>query len=385
MFLHENYGLDIRSCSILLVRALWGVVPESQRGRLRLGNGWSCMLRVLAPAPREAWREVIASSPAALPEQTPEWVDAIVAGGGHEDASRLYESRDGQIAVLPLVRRRRAAGEWLTSFPPGWGIGGPVGPLIDERLVRGIVDDLSRLRATRITVRPDPLTDDAWARATAGTSALAVARCGHVLDLSGGIEHARARLSSSARRHLRIAQRRGVTVQTDTGGRLLPLYYQLFLRSVDRWARGQHEPLALARWRAGRRDPLAKLQAISAALSGRMRTTIAFVDGRPAAGVIVLHGRTAHYTRGAMDKDVAGPTHASAFAQWAAIEDACSAGIVTYHMGETGASASLAAYKQQFGATAVPYSEYRFERLPITRADSALRTSVKSILGFRDV
>jgi hypothetical protein len=342
------------------------------------------MLRVIAPAPRDVWRQIVASSPAALPEQTPEWVDAITADGRYEDASRLYEFRDGRAAVLPLVRRRRAPGDWLSSFPPGWGIGGPVGPAIDVTLVRAVVDDLTRLRATRITVRPDPTTADVWAQATAGTTTLAVARRGHVLDLAGGIEATRARLGSQARRNLRIAHKRGVTVQTDAGDRLLPLYYQLFLRSVDRWARAQHEPVTLARWRAGRRDPLAKLQSISEALSGRMRTTIAFVDGRPAAGVIVLHGRTAHYTRGAMDKALAARTYASHLAQWTAIEDACRSGMASYHMGESGNSDSLASYKEQFGAVSVPYAEYRFEQLPITRADTALRGSVKTVLRFRD-
>ena len=53
-------------------------------------------------------------------------------------------------------------------------------------------------------------------------------------------------------------------------------------------------------------------------------------------------------------------------------------------MGESGAAEGLARFKERFGAVAVPYGEYRLERLPITGADRALRRVVKRIVGFRD-
>ncbi len=343
------------------------------------------MMRVMAPVSRPSWREVLASAPGALPEQSPEWIDAMVASGRYDDASRLYELRDGRRLVLPLVRRRGWLGGWLGSFPAGWGIGGPVGDALDASVLRRIVGDLAGLRATRIVVRPDPLTAGLWHEAVAGLPVTAVGRRAHVLDLSGGREAVEGRLAGRTRRSIRTAERRGVVVETDGTGRLLPQYYQLFLRSVDRWAGRQQEPLALARWRAGRRDPLDKLYALSEAMRGGLRVSIAFVEGRPAAGVIVLRGRTAHYTRGAMDREIAGPSRASFLAQWTAISEAIDAGCTAYHMGESGDSASLAAYKEQFGARSVTYAEYRLERLPITRADDLVRAAAKRALGVRDV
>lgn len=341
-------------------------------------------MRVFSHAPRDIWREVIAESPSALPEHSPEWLDAITSSGRYEDASRLYEFRDGRRIVMPLVRRRGAPGGWLGSFPAGWGIGGPVGAGIDADAVRAIASDLAGVGAIRVSVRPDPLTGPMWADALDQFPVVALPKRAHVLDLSDGIDAVRERLPAKGRRNIRTAQRKGVTVETDSTGRLLPQYYQLFLRSIDRWAGRQHEPLALARWRSQRRDPIEKLYEVVEKMNGAAQVSIAFVEGHPAAGTIVLHGRTAHYTRGSMDRELAGPTCASVLAQWTAIEAAAAAGCTAYHMGDSGQSASLAAYKEQFGARPFDYSEYRLEKLPVTRADIALRSAVKRLLKFQD-
>ncbi|HLU54231.1 MAG TPA: hypothetical protein VKZ81_02125, partial [Pseudonocardia sp.] len=146
-------------------------------------------MRVIAPAPREPWREVLARDPHALPEHAPEWIDAMVARGAYEDASRLYEFSDGRRFVLPLVRRRgpSAPGGWYGSYPTGWGIGGLAGAGVDAGVVAAVVDDLRSLDAVRVTVRPDPLQAHAWA-AVDGPGITRIARRAHVIDLSGGVE-----------------------------------------------------------------------------------------------------------------------------------------------------------------------------------------------------
>jgi hypothetical protein len=53
-------------------------------------------------------------------------------------------------------------------------------------------------------------------------------------------------------------------------------------------------------------------------------------------------------------------------------------------LGGTGASVSLAHFKERFGAIPVDYAEYRLERIPYTRYDRALRGAAKSALRFRD-
>jgi hypothetical protein len=205
-----------------------------------------------------------------------------------------------------------------------------------------------------------------------------------VIDLTDGPEAAFTRLSKSARRGTRLAERAGVRVELDRGGALLVDYYQLYLTSVDRWARRQHEPRALAQFRARRRDPLAKLRAMSDHLGKAFVVAMAYVDDRPAFGSITLLGRTAHDIRAAMDVDRVQKTCAGDLVQWTTIRLACELGCTAYHLGESGRSASLAQYKEKFGAVPLDYAELRLERLPWTRADQALRTAVKRLIRFRD-
>ncbi|MEN3263298.1 GNAT family N-acetyltransferase, partial [Pseudonocardia sp.] len=169
-----------------------------------------------------------------------------------------------------------------------------------------------------------------------------------------------------------------------SGAYLLPVYYRLHFTSVERWAEKQHDSRVLARWRAHRRDPLEKFEAKSKHLSEAFRMCVAFVGDRPTAAVIVLFGRTARYIRGAMDRDLAGPSRANAVLHLAAIEQACLEGCSTDHLGEPGASASLARFRERFGAVPVNNSEYRIGRFPITAVDSAVRSAVKTVLRFWD-
>jgi hypothetical protein len=162
------------------------------------------------------------------------------------------------------------------------------------------------------------------------------------------------------------------------------VFYALWERSLARWAAQQHEPVWLARRRGHHRDPYAKLERIARTLGDACRVWVAWHDGEPAAALIVLQGTNAHYTRGAMDKDLAGPTRANYLLHRLAIEDACAAGCRRYHMGESGRSASLAQFKTRFGARPHPYAEYRLERVPLSAADAGLRTAVKRAIRFRD-
>jgi hypothetical protein len=340
---------------------------------------------------RQQWRAVVDADPDALPEHTPEWVDAICAGGGYQDATRVYAAADGRRFVVPLVRRTGAAGwgGWYLSPPPAWGMGGVVGRDLDEPALRQILTDLVGLRAQRLWFRPDPLRARQWdlvtdTRATRG-STVAIPRRAHVVDLSGGVDAVWSRLHSGARKYVRRAERAGVRIEIDRAGDLLDTYYDLYLSSVDRWAVRQHEPMRLARWRAQRRDPLAKLRAMAHHLGPDFVLTMAYVDDVPAYGSIMLLGQTAHVTRSAMDIDRVGATKAGSLVQWSMLQLACETGCRTYHLGESGRSRPLAQFKESFGAIGIDYAEHRFERLPFTVADQRLRAVAKKILRFRDV
>lgn len=347
-------------------------------------------VRVTGPVQREVWRRVLASDPDAVPSQAPEWVDALCSTGRYRDVSLQYETAQGQLAVLPMVAR---AGWWVPaggtrdSMPPAWGFGGPlVEGGVNRRLLVAVATDLATHPRLRVHLRPNPLHAELWASATAGLPHLTSkpARA-HVLDLAGGFDAVwRDRFKSTTRTQVRKAERLGVEVETDTTGRLVPVFHQLLRQSVDRWASQQHEPRALARVRLARRDPVDKLLAVARSLGDGCRISIAWYDGRPAAGIIVLRGRNAHFTRAAMDKDLAGPSRASSLLQKVAIEEACEAGCRKYHMGESSTGSGVSDFKDRFGARAYPYHEYFFESLPLSSVDQITRTAVKRAIGFRD-
>jgi hypothetical protein len=336
-------------------------------------------LRVTTPADRKVWAEVLAADPQALVTQTPAWTEVVCDIGGYADASRLYELPDGRRLVLPMVRR----GPAQASLPDGWGFGGPVveGGLQPED-AETVLADLAEARAIRTSMRPNPLNAEMW---SGFEGAIAVPRLAHVLDLEGGFEHIwNERFTSHTRRAVKKAEASGLTVECDTTGRLVPVYYSLYERSLERWSESLQEPLWLARYRARRRDPQRKIEALAEALGAQARVWVASLDGKPAAAILVLVGANAHYTRGAMDRELAAPTRANQLLHRLAIEDACLAGCRSYHMGETGTSSGLARFKEGFGAQPYHYAQYHHERLPITAADRAVRSAVKYVVGFRE-
>jgi hypothetical protein len=352
--------------------------PEYADERVRLA-----VPQVISPAPRQAWAELLAADPQALVSQTPAWLDCVCSVTGARDASRLYDFGGGRTLLLPLVRLRRRPGTYA-SFPPAWGFGGLVGYDPTACEVRAVLSDLRDHCGLSVRVRPNPLQHAVWDAAKPfGVAALE--RRAHAIDLSEGFDHVWSHgFSGRARNHVRRAEKAGVTVEVDSTGRLVPVFYDLFERSVERWASKQNEPLALARLRARRRDPLPKLRRMVEDLDGAARLSVAYAGDRPAAAILVLQGANAQYTRGAMDIEIAGPTRANYLLHRVAIEDACRSGCATYQMGETGDSRSLAQFKEALGARPYPYAEYLHERLPLSAVDGGARRAAKRILGFRD-
>lgn len=339
-------------------------------------------MRVISPAPRDVWLDVLKSDPTAFVYQTPKGLDALCAELGSEDASRLYEFADGRQLILPLYRRRGVP-RWLT-VERSPKVGGLVcsGPVRPEEL-EAIFSDLRSRPLLRTIVRPMALFGDTWA-AAAPRGVNSVRRVAHVLDLQGGFETVREqRFNRQARRAIRKAERAQLDVECDRSGKLVPVFYDLLQRSVDRWAEQRHEPRQLARWRAKHRDPLDRFRVMAETLGDACQIWVARVNGQPAAAIVVLQGTNAHYTRGAMDKDLAGPVRASFLLQKLAIEDACRAGCRYYYMGETGTSESLARFKSHFGAHAYSFSEYHLERFPITSVENRLRGLARKIFDLR--
>ena len=334
---------------------------------------------------RAHWEAVWRSDPDALPTQQPRWMDALCSGGSWIDATRSYRAADGRCIVVPLARRRGAGSHGVeASMPAHWGFGGIVaeGGVTPDDL-RIALDDLTARAVLRQSIRPNPRHGRLY-RAAAPARALQIPRRAHVLDLSGGVDVVWKGFSESRRRAVRKAERSGVEIEHDTSGRLLAEFFELYACSEARWAAQQHEPAALARFRTRFRDTLAKWQRIARHLDGGCHQWVARHAGHAVASIIVLSGVNAHYTRGAMDKARAGPLRANDLLMWHAIRAACGSGAGAFHLGESGGSASLAHYKERFGAQPVDYPELRLERLPITRADHLARTVVKRAIGFHE-
>jgi Acetyltransferase (GNAT) domain len=345
------------------------------------------MYALVSPAPRDAWEAALAAYPNALVSQTPAWTDFLRAAAGYEDVSRMYELPGDRRLVLPMVRRKRLvrALAQAASMPSAWGIGGLVAPDgVRATDAATVFADLVGHGGLRTLLRPNPLDGAAWAHARPG-GVLATPHRSHVLELDGDFERVLAeRFTSKARRDLRRAQRSGLTIECDTSGRLVPVYYELFERSVARWAAQQHEPRALARWRAHRWDPRRKFELMAQMLEGAFKLWVAWADGRPAAAILILQGANAAYTRGAMDKEMAGPTRANYLLHARAIEEACASGCRWYDMGDSGGSASLSRFKQAFGARPRDHADYHVERLPFTALERRARQAVKRAIRFRE-
>lgn len=344
--------------------------------------------QVTSPAPREVWRELFQNDPEALPSQSPEWLDCVCALRKCRDVSRFYEFSDGQQLVMPVVSRNW----WSQSFsvqaslPPAWGWGGVLTKhsLSPEHLST-VFGDISSRSALSVSLCPNPRQGELWQEARPD-GVMTFPRRAHVLDLEGGWERVwQKRINSGTRRKVRKAERVGVEVEGDTTGRLLGVFYKLFLLSVERWAEQQHEPVWLAHWRAQQRDPLRKLEYLARHLGSQFKVWVAWHDGHAVAASVVLLGTNADYALGAMDKERAGPVYANYLLHQRAIKDACRLGCHHYHMGESGESEGIAHFKERFGARAYPYSEYRLERLPLSRIDRGLRGIVKRAIGFQDV
>ena len=344
--------------------------------------------RVTCPAPRAAWKQLMALDPEAIPYQSPEWNDAICAEGHFKDISRYYQFDDGCRILVPLVTVAAVGPVRLTaaSYPGGCGMGGAIccdGATAGH--LREVLKDLISLGFVSIRIRPNPRQGKRWSEAASGLGLAAKQRRAHVIDLKDGFDHVYNELfASSTRAGVRKAERNGVVVKSSSKGDLIPVLYALLERSVERWAGQQNEPLWLARLRFKRRDPIKKLYQIQEALGDACNVWVAWVDGEPVAASLVLMGKNVNDSRGAIDRVALGSSRANDLLQKLTIEDACRSGCRFYHLGESGNSVPLSRFKERFGATHYDYSEILLERFPVSRIEDTLKMGVKKMIGFKD-
>jgi hypothetical protein len=333
-------------------------------------------VRVLSPAPRDAWRRALAADADAVATLTPEWMDGLSAARGYVDASRLYELPDGRTLVLPLAGRIwagvRVAEE---SWPYGCGYGGVLSPggRLTARDVAIVLADLARRPVIRAGLVPMPLTSPIW-QAGASSSMRRVPYLTQILDLEGGFEVVwRRRYRQEVRRYVRRAGRMSLDVHRDPR-RGVEAFTVLYADSIDRWARQRGQPRWAAHALAKRRDPVGQLAAAVAMLGEACTIWSAYRAGEPIAACAVLHrGRHAMGWLSANNRELARETGATYLLSSMAIEAACIAGARYFHMGESDPGSGVQRHKAQFGAVAVEYQALRFERLPVTGGTENLR------------
>jgi Acetyltransferase (GNAT) domain len=336
-------------------------------------------LLAIGAAARPAWQRICDREPDLALSQTPAWSDCLCQDGRFTDVSRLYELPGGRHVVLPLVRRSHLPSPLAAEdgWPSGWGYGGLIaegGPRAPE--AAAVVEHLRGWSAGRTGLwtapapAPTSAHQDGWAAARPRRT-----RPAHVLDLAGGFDYVWAsRFTSKVRSASRKAGRRGVTAEFGTSRRLLETFDALYRRSVDRWARDRHEPVAIRRWLAGRREPLHKLTTMAHRLGDAFSVGIAWRDGVPVSGIVVLvNGQWASYWRGAMDYERAAHTGANELLHRTAIERATALGCRWYDFGQS-PPGGVGAFKATFGAQEWPQRLYRFERIPVTAASDRART-----------
>lgn len=334
---------------------------------------------------RENWEAIVRTDVNVNILQTPIWCDCICRSEGLEDVTRSYESSDGRLIVLPLVRGRRFPMqlEAQSSWPGPWGSCGLLateGVIVANDVIQ-IIKDLQACNALRTSVPVPRMTDAQLWETLVPADVIRESRKTHVLDLSGGFENVwKKRFAGTVRTATRKAERLGITVESDTTGRLLPVFDALYRMSVDRWAKARHHPLTIARLLASRREPFRKFRTVADLLSEACEVHIAWLGGKPLAGTIVLtHGVVATYWRGAMDIERAAGTGANELLHRVAIEIACRRGCLQYDM-QRSASQGLGRFKSKFGAHPTNFLEYRFENIPVTVLERRARVFAKRML-----
>jgi CelD/BcsL family acetyltransferase involved in cellulose biosynthesis len=207
----------------------------------------------------------------------------------------------------------------------------------------------------------------------------------YVLDLNGGFgEVWQHKFRSNTRRAVRKAERSGLEIEVDRSGRLLDVFYDLYQKSLMRWASAQHEPLWFTRLRMNRAcyTTPRHLAVVARHFGANCAVWVARYGGQPAAANIVLRsGAYVKAWRGAMDKEIAAPVCATEFLDRLAIEDACQEGYRFYDLGGAEPGSSLARFKENLGATLRFTHELRAERLPVSRARRFSAEAVSALVS----
>ncbi len=341
---------------------------------------------------RPAWEDLVAQNQDVALSKTPQWVDCVTSSDHFSDATLLLRGEDGRRVIFPRLRNPTVPG--LFSSPPRhWNLGADASGFLSEggpvsaREASGLIQEIQRHSGLRTRIVVGKGDAQVWA-SSVPDSVYSVARTAHVLDLGDDFSTVWSkRFTSKVRSNSRKAERRGVVVESDSTGRLIPVFDVLYRSSVDRWAKERGYPLTLMRWLAQRQHPQNKFATVARTLGEVCTVWIAWRQGEPIAGIINLtKGPRVTYWRGAMDKERARRTGANELLHRCAIETACADERQSYDFGLS-QTADLQRFKSTFGASEVPVHIYYFEKFPTAAAEAkyyeAAKQAVRAVMRLK--
>ena len=366
---------------------------ETLEQRYEHARGPAGLRSVASSVPIGAWNSVLAADPGATALQTPAYLAAVLKAGGGRDISRLYTLADGRQLVLPLIEQSFLPGlKQAGDYPAGFGHGSllATGGLRASD-VATVVDDLQGLGLS-IRIGGGHHTAEQWSAglltrgesAKVGSSVVEVPRRVDVIDLSMGYhEYLTRTVRRGTRQNVAKAARKGVEIECDSTGRLIPVFYDLYLSWVERWIPRSGLPPALARHSALKQEPYAKFETVAALLGDRCRVFVAWHEGRAVASCInFVHGEHAIGWRSYSIKELAGPVAANTATQIAGIRNAMESGCRFFDLGQSGDVSNLQSYKNSLGASPRQVVDLRIEPPLVARARTAASHGKTGVLGL---
>ena len=220
--------------------------------------------------------------------------------------------------------------------------------------------------------------------APAGSSVVEVPRRVDVIELSMGYQEYLTRtVRRGTRQSVAKATRNGVEIECDTTGRLIPVFYDLYLSWVERWIPRSGLPPELARHSALKQEPYAKFETVAALMGDRCRVFVAWHQGRAVASCInFVHGEHAIGWRSYSVKELAGPVAANTATQVAGIRNAMESGCRFFDLGQSGDVSNLQSFKNSLGATPRQVVDLRIEPPLVARARTAAERGKSGVLGL---
>ncbi|HDH96728.1 MAG TPA: GNAT family N-acetyltransferase [Proteobacteria bacterium] len=285
----------------------------------------------------DIWTELSESALHACFWSTPAWVNALSSAYGWKPVL-FYAEHKGSPVVVPSVRTRRVAvfGSYI-SFPLGYGSVLTEAEL-DRALLDGLVDAISRLPITSLTLNlppdhPAPTASPKYVRLIEKTT--------HILMLDMSADEVASVFTPRCRWRVRRAERAGLVCRVLEPADGMEIVYKLYTG----WAHMK---------RLERPYPGALFDAMRALPAGSVRLFVAELSGEPVAALVNFVHRGDVYNFLTADLRTKEASGAVNLLHFCAIRDAIRSGAKRYIFGESMGIESLARFKESFGAKRTP-------------------------------